>query len=290
MSVRIVTDTTAYLPSEVLAEHQIGVVSLSVNWGDESHREIDMPDFSAFYDRLRSADRLPTTSQPSVGDFLAAYEPLLEDGHDILSVHISGDLSGTLLTAETARRQLESDGLETGRIRVVDSLSTCGGLGALTLAGVHHANSGATLQEVHDHVVAARNETHLWFAVSTLEYLKRGGRIGAASAWIGSTLKIKPILTCYGSVQPVERVRTHTRAVTRIVEYGSQKFDPGETAFIVQHIQAAELGLDVVARCQALFGSEPLYFSEVGPVSGTHIGPGLIGLVVLPKRYVTAQQ
>lgn len=285
MSVRIVTDTTAYLPAELVREHEIGVVSLTVHWETESEREIDIPDFSVFYDRLRSAERMPTTSQPSVGDFVAVFKPLLKAGHDILSVHISGGLSGTCQTADLARKQLEADGFEPGRILVLDSRSACGGLGSAVLVGVSAAERGHALREVHDRVAAACDELHIWFAVDTLEYLKRGGRIGAASAWIGSTLKIKPILTIESTVIPVERVRTHKRAVARIVEYGSQKFDPSEASYVVQHSQAAEHGAEVVARSKELFGSEPLYFSEIGPVMGTHGGPGMIGFAVVPSRF-----
>lgn len=285
MSVRIVTDTTAYLPAELVREHEIGIVSLTVHWETESEREIEIPDLSAFYDRLRSAERLPTTSQPSIGDFVAVYKPLLEAGHDILSVHISGGLSGTYQTAELARRQLETDGFGPGRILVLDSRSACGGLGAVVLVGVHAVGLGHTLRQVHDRVAAACDELHIWFAVDTLEYLRRGGRIGAASAWIGSTLKIKPILTIESTVIPVERVRTHKRAVARIVEYGAQKFDAREARYVVQHIQAADHGVEVVARSKELFGSEPLYFSEVGPVMGTHAGPGMIGFAVVPSRF-----
>jgi DegV family protein with EDD domain len=138
----VVTDTTAYLPPELVAQHGISLVSLYVNWENGSDREADLGDFDGFYERLRSAERLPTTSQPSIGDFIDVYEPLLAGGRDIVSIHISGGISGTVESARQAREQLAREN-GAGRITVVDSESACGGLGIVVLAAARAAAAGA---------------------------------------------------------------------------------------------------------------------------------------------------
>jgi len=195
-SVAVVTDTTAYLPTDVAAHDAITVVSLYVVFGtDRTEPESDIVDFPAFFEELRSAESVPTTSQPSVGDFVSAYEPLLEAGKDVVSVHISEGLSGTASAARQAAEQLARDGKGGERVQVVDSMTAAGALGLMALVAARAAARGLDLEAVRKEVSDARAELKMWFALDTLEFLKRGGRIGAASAWIGSTLKVKPILT-----------------------------------------------------------------------------------------------
>src|SRR5688572_20090999 len=187
--VGLVTDSTAYLPPELIERHDIHVVPLYVVFGgDRPVPEVDIDDYPAFFEELRSAEKLPTTSQPSVGDFTAAYEPLLSDGREIVSIHISGGLSGTPEAARQAKAALERDGGGGERIEVVDSTTAAGGLGFLVLAAAKAAAEGATAKEAASAAAEARKELKMWFAIDTLEFLRRGGRIGAASAWIGSTL------------------------------------------------------------------------------------------------------
>ncbi|HEX2085262.1 MAG TPA: DegV family protein [Solirubrobacteraceae bacterium] len=279
------TDTTQYLPADVVRQNDLHLVSLYVRFGDEQERESAMPDFQAFYDRLRSARELPTTSQPSIGDFVEVYEPLLEAGNDILSLHISAGISGTYDAALQAKAQLEERG-HAGRIEVIDSASACGGLGFLALAAAARARAGGGLSEVASHVSAARDELKVWFAVDTLEYLRRGGRIGAAQAWIGGALKIKPILTIREEITPIERVRTSGKAFERMVDYMRSRQADGADAWMVQHIQAPEEAQRLVERGREIFGSEPTSVSEVGPVIGAHVGPGLLGVGGLPASYL----
>jgi DegV family protein with EDD domain len=279
--VAIVTDTTAYLPAEVVEREEISLVSLYVNWEDRSERELDMPNFDAFYDRLRTADKLPTTSQPSIGDFLAVYEPLVEQDRDVVSVHISGGISGTVEAARQAKDQLAR---EAGRDRVtiIDSESACGGLGMVAMAGARAARTGGDRDTVIARVEAAREHLKMWFAVDTLEYLRRGGRIGAASAWLGSALKIKPILTLEKEITPIERVRTGAKARRRLGEYAEQRHVDGADAWVVQHIQAPDEAGELAEACEQLMGRGPIFISEIGPVIGTHVGPGLLGVGGLP--------
>jgi DegV family protein with EDD domain len=285
--VEVVTDSTAYLPAELIQRHGIHVVPLYVVFGgDRTIRETDITDYPAFFEELRAAESLPTTSQPSVGDFVSVYEPLLAVGNDVISIHISGGLSGTPEAARQAAEALEREGKGGERVRVVDSTTVAGGLGLLVIAATRAAAGGAGLDEVERRVREGRGELKLWFGVDTLEFLKRGGRIGAASAWIGSTLKVKPILTVEGEMTPVERVRTSARMFERMVDYARQRHESGADAWAVQHINAPDEGKRLEERCREIFGRPPVIVSEIGPVLSTHVGPGLLGVGSIPDRFL----
>jgi DegV family protein with EDD domain len=280
--VAVVTDTTHYAPRALLQAHDIREVSLYVNLGDRHERESDMPDFDAFYERLRALDHLPTTSQPSIGDFLEVYEPLAAEGRDIVSVHIAGGISGTPETARQAATEIA--GKYPGRrVEVIDSRTACGGIGLCALAGAAAASNGADVDDVARRVSRAVDAMKIWFAVDTLEFLKRGGRIGTAQAWLGGALKIKPILTIDREITPVERVRTAGRAFERMVDYLKARHEDGADGWVVQHIQAPDEAARLVERGREIFGTEPVFVSEIGPVIGTHVGPGLIGAGGLPR-------
>ena len=168
--VAVVTDTTAYLPADVVEEHGIVVVPLYVVFGsDRTVKESEITDYPAFFEELRGSDSLPTTSQPSVGDFIACFESLLEAGGDVVSVHISAGISGTFDSARQAAEQLEREGKGGERVRVIDSATTGGGLGLLVLAASAAAKAGATVDEAAERVRQAREELKIWFAVDTLE-------------------------------------------------------------------------------------------------------------------------
>jgi DegV family protein with EDD domain len=285
--VSVVTDSTSYLPPELIERNGIHVVPLYVVFGgDRPVPEVEITDYPAFFEELRSAQKLPTTSQPSVGDFTAVFEPLLADGGEVVSVHISGGLSGTPEAARQAKEALERDGGGGERIVVVDSTTAAGGLGMMVLAAAKAAADGASATEVAGHVAEARREFKMWFAIDTLEFLKRGGRIGAASAWIGSTLKVKPILTVDNEMTPVERVRTSSRAFERLVDYARQRHEAGADAWSAQHIAAPEACARLVERCSEVFGCEPTIVSELGPVLAAHTGPGLLGVGAVPTRFI----
>ena len=285
--VAVVTDSTSYLPPGVAEQNGVVVVPLYVVFGgDRTVPETDITDYDAFFDELRSAETLPTTSQPSVGDFRSAYEPLLADGREIVSVHISGGLSGTPEAARQAKEALERDGLGGERIEVIDTTTAAGGLGFMVLAAAKAARDGANAKEVAEHVAQARKELRLWFGIDTLEFLKRGGRIGAASAWIGSTLKVKPILTVENEMTPVERVRTSSRMFERLLEYARGCAESGADAWSAQHINAPDLCDQLIERCTEIYGHGPTIVSEIGPVLSAHTGPGLLGTGALPSRFV----
>jgi DegV family protein with EDD domain len=284
MAVAIVTDTCHYLPHELVATNQIHQVSLYVHKGDSAERESDINDYDAYYTELHNLNKLPTTSQPSIGDFLAVYEPLLQNaGDEIVSIHLAGGMSGTVKAAEQARDQL---GERAQRVHVLDSLSACGGQGLVVLAAAAAARAGADGAAVAERTRAARAELSLWFAIDTLEYLRRGGRIAGAQAWLGSALKIKPILTVESEITPVERVRTSKRAFERMVDLLRECKEKGRDGWVVQHIQAPEQAQELVARGREIFDSEPVLISEIGPVIGTHVGPGLLGGGGLPRSFL----
>jgi fatty acid kinase fatty acid binding subunit len=283
--VTVVSDTTAYLPTEIVEQSGIRLVSLYVNWEDGSERESEMTSFDDFYERLRGAEKLPTTSQPSIGDFLEVYEPLIEQGRDVVSIHISGGISGTVESARQARDRLAERGA-VGRVTVLDSRTACGGLGLVALAAAQAARAEANVDEVAERANEARKALKMWFAVDTLEYLRRGGRIGAASAWLGTALKIKPILTLENEITPIERVRTSVRAVERLADYADQRKADGADGWVVQHLQAAEQAEQLVEKTEPIMGRPPLFVSEIGPVIGVHVGPGLLGVGGVPARIV----
>jgi DegV family protein with EDD domain len=213
-----------------------------------------------------------------VGDFLTVYEPLLADGADIVSIHISAGISGTSAAAEQARDQLVEGGIAPERIVVLDSATACAGLGMMAIAANSAARAGASAAEAADAARALRRELKVWFAVDTLEFLRRGGRVGGAQAWLGTTLKIKPILSIESEILPIERVRTSGRAFERLVEYLQARRDDGCDAFFVQHIHAAGEAQRMVERGREIYGVDPEFVSEIGPVIGAHVGPGLMGV------------
>ncbi len=281
--VAVVTDTTHYMPRDVADSYELRQVSLYVNWKGRQDREADLPDFSEYYEHLRVASDPPTTSQPSIGDFLATYEPLLADGRDIVSIHLSGAISGTCESARQAKGRLEEQGAGGERIEVVDAATACGGLGMVILPAAAAALGGGDREQVAARARAARAELKMWFCLDTLEYLRRSGRIGGARAWMGTALRIKPILTLEAEVTPIERVRTAGRAFERMVDYMETRSKDGADAWVVQHVQAPDVAQRLVERGRELFGCEPLFVSEVGPVIGTHVGPGLIGVGAIPR-------
>jgi DegV family protein with EDD domain len=282
----VVTDSTSYLPADLIQRHGIHVVPLYVVFGgDRTVPETDITDYDAFFEELRSAKSLPTTSQPSVGDFTRVYEPLLADGGEVVSVHISGGLSGTPESARQAADTLARDGRGGERVHVVDSTTAAAGLGLMVLSAAYAAAAGWPAGETVEMLARARKELKLWFAIDTLEFLRRGGRIGAASAWIGSTLKVKPILTVENEMTPVERVRTSSRAFERMVDYARQSHESGADNWSAQHINAPEAHARLVEAGRGVFGTEPTVASEIGPVLAVHTGPGLLGIGGLPPEF-----
>jgi DegV family protein with EDD domain len=283
----VVCDSTAYLPPELLAERGIEVVSLYVSIDGEQLRETEIDDYSAFFERLRASEGGATTSQPSVGDLVAVYEPLLDAGREIVSVHISAGISGTCEAAEQARQRLIDEGKGGERVKVFDSRSAAGGMGLCALGAAAAAASGGDGEAAVARAQQTREELKMWFAIDTLEYLRRGGRIGGASAFIGSALKIKPILTLEEEITPVERVRTRARSIERLRDYARERHESGLDAWVVQYIQDDETASALADDAREIFGCEPAFISEIGAVLGAHVGPGLLGIGSVSKSVLS---
>jgi DegV family protein with EDD domain len=273
--VAVVTDSTPYLPRSLIERLNIQQVSLYVGWDGDLRPEDEYQDLDAFYARLRDSPRLPTTSQPSVGDMLDQFRPLTKAGRDVVSIHLASGLSGTCESAREAARLVAEDG-GPGRVEVIDSATGAGGLGCLVVVAAGVAERGGTVEEIVEAVRRARESLDIWFCLDTLEYLRRGGRIGAAQAMVGTALKIKPILTFGTEIAPVGRVRTQRRAFERMVDYLRELHDRGASDWIVQHAQAPADAERLVTEGTAIFGFEPLFCTQVGPVLGAHLGAGML--------------
>jgi DegV family protein with EDD domain len=283
----VVCDSTGYLPSELVAEREIERIGLYVSVDGHQERELEITDYASFYERLRASESGATTSQPSIGDFLAVYEPLLAAGREIVSIHISAGISGTFEAAGQARQRLIDEGKDGERIHVMDSRSAAGGMGLTVLGASAAAAHGADAEAVLARAEQTRRELKMWFAIDTLEYLRRGGRIGGARAWIGSALKIKPILTLEEEITPVERVRTRARSLERLRGYARQRHEQGADGWVVQHIQDEETAAALIDDGREIFGCEPVFVSEIGAVLGAHVGPGLLGIGSVPTELVS---
>jgi DegV family protein with EDD domain len=279
--VAVVTDSTAYLPKGVAEDHGIRVVALEVRLGDRVGREgidIDAAELSA---ALADRHLDVQTSRPTPAEFIACYRAALDGGADeVVSVHLSRELSGTWDAARLAAEDVGPD-----RVHVVDSRSTGMGLGFAVLAAAEAAHVGTPGAEVVAAAEAVAARCRLFFSVETLDRLRRGGRIGAAAALVGTALAVKPLLhVAQGRIVPLEKVRTTARAAQRLVELAVKAAGDGPVDLAVHHLAAATRAEEVAARLrERLPEVARLLVSEVGAVIGAHVGPGLLGVVVVPK-------
>lgn len=275
MSVRIVTDSTADIPSPLAQELAIVVVPLNVQFGEAVFRDgVDLGT-EEFFRRLVRSPVLPTTSQPSAGAFLEVYSRLAAERAEIVSLHISAKLSGTLNSAQVAKESLDVP----CRIELMDSQSASLGLGLTALAAARAAQAGASFQEVVALVRRRIDATTVLVFVDTLEYLQRGGRIGRAQAFLGGLLNVKPLLTLReGEIHPVERVRTRARALERLYEYAASYVQIEDLA--VLHSTSPQEAQELRRRLGGLFPEQQVLLATYGPVIGTHLGPGAMGVVV----------
>ncbi|MFC2029101.1 DegV family protein [Chloroflexota bacterium] len=274
--IKLVTDSTAYLPEERVRELDIRVVPLCVHFGQEiCHEGIDITG-EEFYARLKSEPELPTTSQPSAGEFLEVFKELHEAGHEIVCLTISSKISGTWNSALAAKDMLpEAD------ISVVDSLYTTVALQLMVEAAAETIGAGATREEVVKQVEEIRGKMLLLFVVDTLEFLAKGGRIGNARALLGTVLKVKPILVLQeGAIEPLEQVRTKKKAVARMEALVQEHLgdNASEARLGITHALVPEEAEALKKEMMQLLGCQEPLIHELGPVIGTHTGPGLLGI------------
>ncbi len=278
MTVAIVTDSTADLPSGLTRTRSITVVPLTLNF--EGRSLLDGVDIrpSEFYRKLPNATTHPTTSQPSAGRFAETYAQLLNDHADIVSIHISEKLSGTYASAVQGAEMTDPK-----RVHVIDSQLASMSLGLLTLAASEMAAHGVAATAIAERVTAMRESVQTYFSVATLEFLRRGGRIGRASALLGSVLQVKPVLCIRdGLVTPLERVRTFDRALNRIIEL-TREVDRGKGLCVIVGHADSESDAERVARSLEPI-TDTLMIQPLGPVVGAHAGPGVVGVGCYPAE------
>ncbi len=277
MTVRIVTDSTSDLPPELASELGISVVPLSVIFGDDVYRDKVDITHDLFYEKLVSSKVLPTTSAPSVGDFLAAYEPLLKETDEIVSIHLSSKLSATYNNACQAVRHLADRG---ARIEVIDSLSVSFGIMFMTIAAARAASAGATVDEIRALVESMIPRVHIFVVLDTLEFVRRGGRIGRARAFLGAVMRVKPVLSFRdGEVHPEERVRTKAMALERMFQIATSY--PRATDVGIGYSTNAQEAEELRLRLEAALPGAKIHVARLGPVLGVHGGPGTLGIGVL---------
>ncbi len=281
-NVAVVTDSTAYIPDEACAGLDIPAIPLWLIWGDERYRDgVDIaPD--DFYRLLQDRDTIPSTSQPSVGEFVDFYHRVAEEqGTDtIVGAFISSRISGTVDSAQTAAAEVQD--LD---VTVIDSFSTAMGLGFMALAAARKAAAGASAAEVAAAADDVRQRLTVLFTVDTLEYLHKGGRIGSAKRFLGTMLNIKPLLHLNdGCVEPLCQIRTKRRAVTEMLDRAEASLNgrPMEELAVID-VGCRDESQIVADRAKDRFNLSQVYLAPVSPVIGTHAGPGTVGLSFYAK-------
>ncbi len=277
--IALVTDSTASMPKELVEKYEIIVAPQILIWGKETFEDgVDiMP--NEFYTRLAKASVMPSTSQVTVTKFQEIYQRLLDQDYEILTIVISSLLSGTLNSAIQAKAMLPAD----APIEIIDSNTTAMAMGFQLLTAARAIKQGASLSETTELVQKALGMTGIFFAVDTLEFLHRGGRIGGATRFLGTLLNFKPILEVRdGRVEGIERVRTRGKSLSRIVELAKEKI-AGRTPVRLAslHANAPDDAQTVLKEASQVLNPIETYFSEVSPVIGANAGPGVVGLVFM---------
>lgn len=271
VTIKLVTDSTAYLPKKFLEKYGIEVLTLSVSFGDEVFRETEISQ-EFFFTKLDSGPNFPKSSQPAIDETMTLFRGILEAGHDLIGVFLSSDMSGTYQTSLMIANEMQEE-FPDRKIEIIDSRSNCMQLGLAVLKGAELLDqSFENVVEKINHVIT---HSRFIFMPDTLEYLKRGGRIGSAKALLSSVLQIKPILTVNdGKTDNIMKVRTRKKAMQALVDLFNEdmKKHVFDTAFI-HHIHCQE---DAKKLSQKL--GKDLDIVPIGPVIGTHVGPGAIGI------------
>lgn len=273
--VAIVTDSTSSLTPAMGQQYGVHVMPICVAFGTEEYRDgVDL-DSAAFYQKLRSAKQLPTTSQPTPADFVQTYTALSQQAEAIVSIHVSQQMSATLDSARVASRELPDI-----PIHVIDSRSVSMGLGLTAIAAAQAAAAGQDANQVVRLVEGIIPKMNLIFTVDTLEYLRKGGRIGGATAFLGLALSIKPLLYMRdGRIEPLEKPRTRARAVGRLLDLMAERVGTAEGVHVaVLHCAEPDDAQRLAERVAARFRCEKLLTIEAGPIIGTHAGPGTLGV------------
>ncbi|MEK6589006.1 MAG: DegV family protein [Chloroflexota bacterium] len=270
-----ITDSTSYIPEELRKRYDIRVVPQVVIWGEETLQDgVDiMP--TAFYERLKTALVMPTTSQATIGTFKNIFEPPVREGRQIIAILVSQKLSGTIQSAEQAKALLPN-----ARIEIINSESCAMAMGFQVLAAARAAEAGKAYDEVLAIAKDAKNHTGVLLVVDTLEFLHRGGRIGGASRLLGTALNLKPILELrHGVIEPVDRVRTRSKAQARLLDLLEERISGRPNLRLaVLHAAAEPDARALLDSAAKRFNPIETVLSEVSPVVGAHVGPGTLGM------------
>lgn len=278
--IAVVTDSTTYMPPDLLKKHNITVAPQVLIWGDQTYKDgVDIQS-GEFFTRLKTAKVMPTTSQVAVVSFQEIFQDLVNKDFEVLAILVSSKLSGTIQSAVQAR-----DLMGTGRdkINIVDSQSVAMALGFQALAVARAIQAGASLKEAIELAERSHEYTGVFFAVDTLEFLHRGGRIGGAQRFVGTMLNMKPILAIQdGRVEGIERIRTKSRAQDRVLELTIEKVNKRTPVRLATlHANAAEDAKALLSRAEQALQPVESIFTEVSPTVGTHAGPGTVGLAFM---------
>ncbi|WP_028550365.1 DegV family protein [Paenibacillus sp. UNC451MF] len=279
--IRVVTDSTADIPADVRKALNIELVPLKVHFGTETYRDsVDMGP-EAFFEKLAAHSSLPTTSQPSPVEFMETYKRLADESKGpIISIHLSSHMSGTYQSALLAQSMLE----EQVDLTIIDSLTASYGIGMLAVTAAEAAREGKSKDEIVSMLKTIRSEQKIYFLVDTLEYLQKGGRIGKAAALLGSLLNIKPILSISdeGEVFSVDKVRGQKKAMARIMELLKADYGDKPLHVTVAHANNNPYAEEMSALLREHFTIQSLDYAKIGPVIGTHAGPGAVAAFVRP--------
>lgn len=274
-NISILTDSSANIPDIWVEQHNIKVIPLKIHWEDETL--LDGKDITPaeFYKRMEEKKSIPTTSQPSIQDFLQAYESLADESDGIVVPLISSGISGTVASAQAAAALFNRVPVE-----IIDTKITSTGLALATLAAIRTAQKGKSLQEVKQAAEDVVNRLKVYFAVDTLEYLHRGGRINTASRYLGTTLNIKPILyfNSEGKIDALEKVRTKRKALQRMVDLAEQEAEGRPVNVAIMHANVPQDAHEFSRTIEKRLNCKEIHIIEFSPVIGVHVGPGTIGI------------
>lgn len=278
MSIKIIADSTCYLPKEYIDKYNVSIVSLNVLLNGNSYRETDLSN-DWFYNEMAKSPTIPTSSQPSIEELYSTVESLVKDGHDVVGVFLSSDMSGTFSTSNLVKNMI-LENYPNAKIVMIDSRSNCMQAGFAVLEAAKASNENKSLDEVVSIAKNVIENSKFIFVRETLDYLKKGGRIGGAAALFGSLLQIKPILTVEdGKTTVFTKVRTKKKAIDKIVntvlEQNSKSPIKG---IIVHHINCESEGQELADRLKNSLGLDNVKIQSIGPIIGLHVGPGSIGV------------
>ena len=282
MAIKIVTDSTSYIADEYIKKYDIKLVSLNVIINGVSSREVDIEN-EVFYEEIRNSKEIPKSSQPIPNEMLNTFKEIVKDGDSIVGIFLSSKMSGTYSNANMIKDMILED-YPDAEIHILDSKTNCMQMGFAVIEAARTASEGKSINEVINAANHVINNSRFLFTPETLEYLKKGGRIGGAAALFGNVLQIKPILTVVnGETSVFKKVRTRKKAIEEIVKTVLEEIEAkGLGDIVVHHINCQEDGLKLAKALENKLGKK-VDIQSIGPVIGVHVGPGSIGIAYYTK-------